>query len=82
MANLGQILKQLRGERSRTQKELSRLDDAIAAFKKLVGNKNLGSARARKPRVRRKLSAAARKKIAQAQKARWAKLRKEKSARA
>jgi hypothetical protein len=81
MANLGQMLKQLRGERSRTEKELSRLEDAIAAFKKLVGN-NSGPARARKPRARRRLSAAARRKISQAQKARWAKLRKEKSTKA
>jgi hypothetical protein len=79
MANLGRILKQLRRERSRTQKELSRLGDAIAAIEKLVGN-NPGPARARKPRARRKLSAAARKRIGRAQKARWAKLRKEKSA--
>jgi len=35
MRNLRQVLKQLRGERSRTQKELSRFDDAIAAFEKL-----------------------------------------------
>ena len=78
MANLGQILRQLRGERSRTRKELSRMDDAIAAFEKLVGN-NPGPARLRKPRTRRKFSAAARRKMSQAQKARWAKLRKEKA---
>ncbi len=77
MANLGQILKQLRRERSRTRKELSRLDDAIAAIEKLVGN-NPEPARARKLRARRKLSAATRKSIGRAQKARWAKLRKEK----
>jgi hypothetical protein len=77
MANLGQILKQLRKERSRTQKELSRLDEAIAAFEKLVGN-NPGPRRPRKPR--RTLSAAARKRISQAQKARWAKQRKGKVA--
>lgn len=47
MVNLGQMLKQLRGERSRTKKELSHLDDAIAAFEKLVGN-NAGPAGARK----------------------------------
>jgi uncharacterized protein YjiS (DUF1127 family) len=81
MANLVRILKQLRGERSRTRKELSRLDDAIAAFKKLVGN-NPGPAGARKPRARRKLSAAARRKISRAQKTRWAKLRKEKAGKA
>jgi hypothetical protein len=81
MADLGQMLKHLGGERSRTQKKLSRLDDAIAAIEKLVGN-NPGPARARKRRARRKFSAAARRKISRAQKARWAKLRKEKAAKA
>jgi hypothetical protein len=79
MANLGQILKQLRGERSHTQNELSRLDGAIAAIEKLVGN-NPGPGRPRK--ARRTLSVAARKRIGRAQKARWAKLRKEKAAKA
>ena len=37
MANLGRMLKQLRGERSRAQKELDRLDEAGAVFEKLVG---------------------------------------------
>ncbi len=77
MANLRQMLRQLRGERSRTKKELSRLGDAIAAFQKLVGN-NPGPGRPRKPR--RTLSAAARKRISEAQKARWAKQRKAKVA--
>ena len=79
MANLRQILKQLRGERSRTQRELDRLDEAIAAFERLVGA-NLGRGGRRGPRVRRRLSAAARRRISRAQKARWAKLRKEKVA--
>ncbi len=78
MWNLRQVLKQLRGERSHTQKELSRLDDAIAAFEKLVGaSRGRGK---RRGRARRRLSAAARRRISQAQKARWAKLRREKAA--
>jgi hypothetical protein len=79
MANLGQILRQLQGERKHTQEELSHLDEAIAAFEKLLGN-NPGPGRPRKPR--RTLSAAARKRIGRAQKARWAKLRKEKAGKA
>ena len=79
MANLRQVLKQLRGERNRAQKELRRLDNAIRAFEKLVGN-NPGPGRPRKPRAKRKFSAATRRKMSQAQKARWAKLRKEKPA--
>ncbi len=77
MANLRQMLRQLRGERSRTKRELGRFDDAIAAFQNLVGN-NPGPGRPRKPR--RTLSAAARKRISEAQKARWAKQRKRKVA--
>ena len=72
MANLGQILRQLQGERSRTERELRRLDGAIAAFEKLVGN-NPGPGRPRKPK--RRLSAAARRRMAKAQRARWAKVR-------
>ncbi len=79
--NLRQVLKQLRGERSRTQKELSRFDDAIAAVEKLGGaSRGRGGRRGR--RARRKLSVAARRRISQAQKARWAKVRKEKAAKA
>ena len=79
MVNLDRILTQLQAERSRAKKELRRLGDAIAAVRKVVGN-NPGPGRPRKRRARRTLSAAARKRIAEAQKARWAKLRKEKLA--
>ena len=74
MANLGQILKQLQEQRSRAKKEVERLDEAIAAIQKLVGT-NSGGATRKGPRARRKLSTATRRKIARAQKARWAKLR-------
>ncbi len=77
MANLRQMLKQLRNERSRVEKERRRLDEAIAALGKLAGN-NPGPGRPRK--ARRKLSTAARRNIARAQKLRWAKVRKEKAA--
>ena len=66
MANLSQAVKQLRKARERAQRELSRIDAALQA----LGNTN------RSKRPRRKLSKAARKKIAAAQRARWAKLRK------
>jgi hypothetical protein len=77
--NLGRTLTQLRQERSRTQKELRRLDEAISVLGRLAGSRS-ASARASKPRAPRKLSAAARKKISEAQKARWAKTRKQKAA--
>ena len=76
MANLGRMLRQLRGERSRAQKELDRLDEAIAVFEKLVGANPRAQARVR-PAVNRKVSAATRRKMSKAQKARWAKLRQE-----
>jgi hypothetical protein len=78
MVDLSRTLAQLRQERSRTQKELDRLDGAISALGKLGARS--APARSSKPRARRKLSAAARKKISQAQKARWAKVRKQKAA--
>lgn len=77
--NLGNVLAQLREERNRTEKELSSLDEAISALGKLAADHS-APARASKPRARRKLSAAARKKISLAQKARWAKIKKRKAA--
>jgi len=74
MANLGRMLRQLRGERSRAQKELDRLDDAIAVFEKLVAPNPGREARVRSA-GNRKVSAATRRKMSKAQKARWAKLR-------
>jgi hypothetical protein len=67
MVDLQYVFKQLKQERRRTQKELERLENAVAAFGKLLGR------RAAKPRG--KISAATRKKIVAAQRARWAKLK-------
>ena len=67
MANLAGIVKQLRTERDRVQGELSRLNAALQAF---VGVYSGSTG----PKLkRRKMSAAAREKIAAAQRARWAK---------
>jgi len=74
MINLAQVIKGLRAARSRAQKEVHRLEKAIAALGKLDGNAER-EVRRKETRKRRKLSAAARKRISQAQKARWAKLR-------
>ena len=76
MANLGRMLRQLRGERIRAQKELDRLDEAIAVFEKLVAPNPRAQARVRSV-GNRKVSAATRRKMSKAQKARWAKLRQE-----
>ena len=72
MANLSVIVGDLQQQRKRTQQELERLDAAIAALTK--GGRNGGGGISR---VRRTLSVAARKRIAAAQRARWAKYKKE-----
>ena len=74
MANLGRMLNQLRGERSRAQKALDRLDEAIAVFEKLIAPNPGREARVRSA-GNRKVSAATRRKMSKAQKARWTKLR-------
>jgi hypothetical protein len=67
MANLSSIMKQLKTERDRVEKQLSGLNAALGAFAGVYSNGQ--------PKKRRKLSVAARKKIAAAQRARWAKFR-------
>src|SRR5437660_5469257 len=68
MGNLSGVVQHLRKERERAQKEVDRMDAALAA---------LGSSKSGSPmrRQRRTMSAAARRKISLAQKARWAKTR-------
>jgi hypothetical protein len=65
MNNLGAVLQQLKQERSR-------LDKAIAALSEVSGSTNASMAGSP---PRRQLSVAARKRIAAAQRARWAKVR-------
>ncbi len=67
MANFAGVLKELEQERSR-------LDQAIRAIGGLVGRNGTGI-RIKTRRSKRTLSAAARRKISLAQKARWAKTR-------
>src|SRR5690348_8478832 len=84
MANLSTALKQLRSERDRTERDLKRLENAIAALDHLGGRGNgrRGAPARQGRRPRRKMSAAGRARIAAAQKARWAKLKARRSARA
>ncbi len=72
MANIDSALKQLRNERQVTAGFLARID---AAIKVLDG---AGANTSSRKRVRRKMSAEARRRIAAAQKARWAKWRRRK----
>lgn len=77
MANLGQMLDALREERKNLLKELGRIDSAISAVGKLTGHSAGG---AKGPRKRRPVSAATKRKIAAAQRARWARIKKSKGA--
>jgi hypothetical protein len=72
MANLAEVLKELEQERSR-------LDQAILAIGSLVRKNGAGGTRQGK-RAKRTLSITARRKIAAAQRARWAKWKAKKAA--
>jgi hypothetical protein len=66
MANLSRIVKQLKTERDRVERQLMGLNAALTAF---------AGAYTKPTRKRRKMSAASRAKIAAAQRRRWAKVR-------
>ncbi len=72
MPNLRGIVRQLKTERDRAQREVERLNAALMALGNLAsqsrGLRRVGAVKRRKP-----LSATARRKIAAAQRARWAK---------
>ena len=72
MPNLSSLMKQLKQERDRVERQLSGLEAALTAF----GSIYSGTKPSRK---RRKMSAKSRAKIAAAQRARWAKVRKSKA---
>jgi hypothetical protein len=65
MPNLSSLLKQLKEERNRVAKQLSGMDAALRAFAGVYSGTN----------GKRQISAAGRKSIAAAQRARWAKVR-------
>ena len=67
MANIGTVLRQLEAQRTDLQKQIEGLDSALSALSGLNG---VGRSRRGGPR---RMSAAARKRIADAQRARWAK---------
>jgi hypothetical protein len=73
MSNLTAALQELRAERKQAQAHVEKLDHAISAMESLNGT---GTSEKAKARVRT-ISAASRRKMALAQQARWAKVRKE-----
>ena len=73
--NVIELIKQLRRRRNSVESELKRLDAAIRAVNKL----NSTHAKGPRRKVKRKISAEGRRRIAAAQRARWAKLKKQKA---
>jgi hypothetical protein len=71
MSNLTQVVQRLKEERGQLQRRIELLDEALKALTGLGGVRRHGSAPS--SRKRRTISAAARKRIAAAQRARWAK---------
>jgi hypothetical protein len=67
MGNVSSIVKQMKKEKDKVEKQLSALNAGLAAF---VGT-YYGAKPAKPTRKRRKMSAKARAKIGAAQKARW-----------
>jgi hypothetical protein len=76
--DLSDTLKTLQGERAGMQKELAKLDKAIAVLSELSGTNSTLSPNGKG----HTMSASARRKIAKAQKQRWAKLRAKQKAKA
>ena len=73
MGNLSSALQQLRMERKQAQTRVESIDQAISVIESLNGSGTLGKA-AQPTRI---ISQASRRKMARAQRARWAKARKE-----
>jgi len=71
MGNLTSALRQLRAERREAQLHVEKLDQAISVIESLNGS--IAGAKASQPT--RIISAASRRKMAQAQRARWEKVR-------
>lgn len=77
MANLNAALQQLRQERKLAQAQIEKLDQAISVIEGLAGGSS-SRGRTGGRRAGRSLSAVARKRLSEAQRARWARVRKQK----
>jgi hypothetical protein len=75
MANFDSVLQQLRQEHKQAQAMFEKLQQAISTIESLNGNSAGTTVNGTRPK--RTMSAAARRRIAQAQRARWAKFRKQ-----
>lgn len=74
MSAVTQTIRELQARRNRAQKDVEKLNLAIRALEQLEGS----VAVVREAKPRRKMSVAARKKIAAYQRARWAKIKAQK----
>lgn len=79
MTNIAKALSRLREERREAQNQVEKLEEAIAVLEKLTRGQG-SSYGGIQHRVKRVLSAAGRRRISLAQKARWAKVRQAKKA--
>jgi len=77
MTNIAKALARLREDRRNAQKQAEQLAEAISVLERLTRGKGAAGVSGR---VKRVLSAAGRRRISLAQKARWAKLRQMKKA--
>jgi hypothetical protein len=80
MTNIAKALARLREERRDAQHQVQKLGEAIAALEKLTRGSGITAGSGGSQRTKRVLSAAGRRRISLAQKARWAKLRQSKKA--
>lgn len=80
MTNIGKALARLREERRDAQNQVQKLGEAISALEKLTRGSGITMSGGGSHRAKRVLSAAGRRRISLAQKARWAKLRQSKKA--
>jgi len=75
MANLASVVQQLKVERDQAQRRLKQLEQALQALDGLDGLRRTGSRGRGFVRTRRTMWPAARRRIAAAQRVRWAKWR-------
>ena len=73
MSNLVKVVAQLRKQRDEAQRQVEQLDQALAALGSVDGLRLRGRSPQKVRRKGRTMSAAARRRIAAAQRARWAK---------
>ena len=80
MTNIAKAIDRLREERRDAQNQVEKLGEAISVLEKLTRSSGAALRSGTNHRVKRVLSAAGRRRISLAQKARWAKIRQTKKA--